>query len=254
MKPTIIALELKRTLRSPEVPLFIVGLPTLMFVIFGAAASWGKYPLGENGANWAFVIMVNMAAYGGITANTSMSATAALERIQGWGRQIALTPLSDASFIAMKALVGMIITVMPLAVIFTIGGLTKSVARPEAWLAAAVVILLGSLSFTCYGLGFALLLRSDMAVSIASSSTVLFGFGSTMFAQLGGWILDVAPFVPGYGYVVLARYVATGGAYMDMTGQSYTDNLGVAVTNLVAWTVLFALFALLALRMSRGRR
>lgn len=254
MKTTIIALELKRTLRTPEVPLFIVGLPTLMFVIFGAAAPWGKYPLGDNGANWAFVIMVNMAAYGGIVANASLSASAALERIQGWGRQIALTPLRDSSFIAMKGLVGTVITMMPLAVIFTIGGLTKSEARPEAWVAAAAVILLGSLTFTCYGMGLALLLRSDMAVSIASSSTVLFGFGATMFMQLSGWMLKVAPFVPGYGYVVLARYVATGGAYMDANGQAYTDSLGVAVANLVGWALLFAVFALLVLRTSRGRR
>ncbi|WP_279019410.1 ABC transporter permease [Mobiluncus mulieris] len=254
MKTTIIALELKRTLRTPEVPLFIVGLPTLMFVIFGVASPWGKFDLGNNGANWAFAIMVNLAAYGAIIANTSMSASAALERLQGWGRQIAITPLRDTSYVAMKALVGMAVTVLPVAVIFAIGAATKAVAKPEAWVAAVVVLLLGSLTFTFYGMGLALLLRSDMAVSIASSSTVLFGFGATMFMQLSGWMLKVAPFVPGYGYVVLARYAAAGGAYMDADGRDYTDSLGVAVVNLVGWAVLFAVFALLVLRTSRGRR
>lgn len=253
MNTKIFTLDLKRTLRSPEVPMFIIGLPVIIYLIFGVTSTYASEPVGDTPTNWAFVIMANIAAYGAIISASTYAAGTSVEKIQGWGRQIALTPLTNGKFLGTKIVLGAFLAALPVAVIFLIGGLTKAKAEPSAWIIAVLVILAGSLTFTLYGLAFGLLLRSEAAVSIVSGLTTLFAFGANLFMPLGGWLLDVAKFMPGYGYGVLTRYAATEGNQITMDGKMYTENLGVGIVNFVVWIVIFAALALWGYQRSRRR-
>ncbi len=253
MNTKIFVLDLKRTLRSPEVPLFMIGLPVVIYVIFGVTATYAEEPVANTSANWAYVTMVNIAAYGAIIAAATFAAGTSIEKIQGWGRQIALTPLSNAKYLGTKIVLGALLAALPLAVIFLIGAFTKAEADLSARIISAAVILVGSLTFTLYGLAFGLLLRSDAAVSIASGLTTVFAFGANLFMPLGGWLLDAAKFMPGYGYGVLARYAATRGNQITMNGEPYTESVGIAVLNFVVWIVIFTALALWGYKRSRSR-
>lgn len=253
MNTKIFALDLKRILRSPEVPMFVIGLPAVIYLIFGVAATYAKEMVADTTANWAWVIMVNIAAYGAIISTASFAAGTSVEKIQGWGRQIALTPLSNGRYLGTKIALGALLAALPVAVIFLLGGLTQAKAEPSAWVISVLVILGGSLTFTLYGLAFGLLLHSDTAVSIASGLTTLFGFGANLFMPLGGWLLDFAKFMPGYGYGILARYAATNGNQITMDGKLYTENLGIGIVNFVVWILIFALLAIWGYKRSRRR-
>ena len=111
-----LAIDLKRTARNPEVPIFIVGIPVLIYVIFGASAEWSDFEM-KNG-NYGMAIMANMAAYGAASATVSVAATAVLERLQGWGRQLALTPMGMRSYFMSKTVTAMLLALLPIIVLF----------------------------------------------------------------------------------------------------------------------------------------
>ncbi|WP_353065719.1 ABC transporter [Arcanobacterium hippocoleae] len=185
----IFSLELKRTFRAPEFLFYTIALPSVMYLIFGALANYGKLPVGDTETNWSFIIMANIAAYGAILATTSVAADAAVEWIQGWGRQIALTPLKSSSFIKMKVSLGAAISLLPITAIFIIGASTTAQAELKDWFMTALVLFIGAFSFGFYGIAASLIFRSQNAVSIATGLTTLFAFGGNLFTPLEGFYL-----------------------------------------------------------------
>src|SRR5699024_4475207 len=119
MNPTLIGLELKRIGRDYVGLFFIAVLPAFMYVVFGAAQTFAEEDIGRG--NVALYIMISMAVYGAVTATVSVGGMAAVERMQGWGRQLGLTPLRDVSYVGTKAVVAMTIALIPIGLIYVIG-------------------------------------------------------------------------------------------------------------------------------------
>ncbi len=253
MNPTYLALELKRYFRDYLGVFFTAVLPAFLYVIFGAAQSWSKEPAGNG--NVAMYVMISMAAYGAVTATTSIGGSAAVERMQGWGRQLGLTPMRDRTFVGTKAVVAMTIALIPVAMIYVIGYFTGARGLGTAWISAAAILLAGAGIFSVYGLIFGLAFRSESAVGAASGSLVVLAFLGNIFFPLSGGLLTVAKFTPLYGYVSLARRPLTEGHILDgTTGSLIYEPLWQPVVNLVVWTAIFAALAIGAVRVGRRRQ
>ena len=65
--------------------------------------------------------MVSMALYGAALTAASGGAMVATERALGWSRQLRLTPLNPAVYIAMKALVALVLGAVAIAVVNVVG-------------------------------------------------------------------------------------------------------------------------------------
>lgn len=253
INPTFTALELKRVFRDPVGLFFTAVLPAFMYVIFGATQSYKDESAGNG--NVAMWIMVSMAAYGAVTATTSIGGLAAVEKMQGWGRQLGLTPMRDSTFVASKAATALTIAAIPIALIFGIGALTGAKGEARAWVLCALVVLGGAVVFALYGLAVGLAFRSENAVGAASGALVLFAFLGNVFVPLSGTLLDIARFTPLYGYVSLARRPITDGYVITQDGSApELEPLWISVTNLGVWGVIFAVAAVLLVRRSRGRQ
>ncbi|WP_036555880.1 ABC transporter permease [Nocardioides insulae] len=253
LNTTYAAIELRRVSRDLVSLFFIAGLPAVLYLIFGSSAEDSAVRVGDG--NVAFYVMVSMAAYGAVTATTGVGGMAAVERMQGWGRQLGLTPMSDAGFVVVKTFVSFAIAVVPIALIYLLGGLTGAEADPSSWLISGLVVLAGAAVFSLYGLAVGLMFRSEGAVSAASGSLVILAFLGNVFFPLSGLMLDIARFTPLYGYVALARYPITGGELVSATGPtSETDPLWLPVLNLVVWAIIFAGLAVWLVRRGRGRQ
>lgn len=253
MNRTYYALEMRRILRDPVTLFFTSGLPALMYIIFGGSQEWGDQPIGNGNVN--MFIMIAMAAYGAVTATTGIGGMAAVERLQGWGRQLALTPMPDRTFVLTKALVAATVAALPVALIYGLGIAMGAQAPLAVWLATAALIMAGAVTFALYGLSFGLGFRSESAVSVASASLVVLGFLGNVFMPLSGAMLTFAKFTPLYGYVTLARYPLSDGATYDIeAGTLIVEPLWQPLGNMVAWTVIFALVALLLVRRGRERQ
>src|SRR5690606_320936 len=91
ISPTMLRIEAMRQIRNPYTLAFTLGMPVAMYLLFGAGMSYGTMSAGNG--NVSFYVMVSMAAYGTAVAMSSITSLAATEAKQGWGRQLAMTPL-----------------------------------------------------------------------------------------------------------------------------------------------------------------
>lgn len=249
---TLLRLELRRLMRDRATIFFTTALPGFFYLIFGATQDYAAEPLGNG--NVAMMIMVSMAAYGAVTATVATGGTAALERMQGWGRQLGLTPLRDATYVTTKALVAVIVAILPISLVFALGAVSGARAEARAWVLSALVILVGAVVFALYGLCFGLAFRSEAALSAASGSVVVLGFLGNIFVPLSGVLLDLARWTPLYGYVTLARYPVTEGVVVSGAEEPVTESLWIAVANVGAWTLVLALLATALVRRGRSRQ
>ena len=252
MNTTILGLELKRQFREFMGIFFIIVLPAFFYLIFGAAMDFSGDPAGNG--NVAMSIMIAMAAYGAVVATTSIGGQAAVERMQGWGRQLGLTPLRDSTYVATKSLVAVIIAALPIALIYTLGGLTGAEGTARAWVLSALIVIPGAALFALWGLVWGLAIKSESAIAVASGSTVVLAFLGNMFMPLSGTLLAIAKFTPLYGYAALARYPLTGGWLATINGDPVHEPLWVPVTNVVAWTLVLGLIAIALVRRGRARQ
>lgn len=253
LNTTYYRLELRRIMRDKVTLFFTVGLPAIMYLIFGASPDYGDEPIRDG--NVAMWIMIAMAAYGAVSATTGIGGAAAIERMQGWTRQLGLTPLRPAEFVAVKAATAMTVAAAPIAIVFAVGALTGASAPLHVWVLAAIVLVLGAMTFALYGLSFGLAFRSEAAVSAASGALVVMSFFGNIFIPLNGWQLAVAKFTPLYGYASLARRPLTGGATLDPeTGDLIPEPLWQVLANVGFWTLLFAVVTVALVRNGRGRQ
>ena len=252
MSLTYTAYDVLRNLRAVSSMFFVAVLPAVLFILFGVAQGWSSASL--PGGNVSAYVMVSMAAYGAITATTGIAGSAAVERLQGWGRQLALTPMGTAGYAATKVTVAMTIAVVPVLVVFSVGLFTNAAMDDLwRWLLSGVLAVVLSSVFALYGLAAGLIFRSDAAVGAASGCLVVLGFFGNVFVPLSGGLLEVARFTPVYGIVGLARYPVTEGTVTTMDGIQ-TDSVWLVLANTVAWALVFGAAALLAARKATVRR
>lgn len=247
MNVTYWAIDLRRTLRDITNIFFIVGLPLVMYFVFGSAQSYRDAPVAHG--NVGAVVMISMAVYGAVTATTASSGGAALERFQGWGRQLGLTPWSGAGFVVTKSAVAMTIAAVPVLTVGIAGAATGAQATPLAWVLSLGAAWLGSAVFAGYGLSAGMAFRSESALGVAGGSLVLLAFAGNLFIPLSGVMLDLARFTPLYGVNALARYPITGGVVAD----GVVDPVWLPVLNVVAWALILGTTAAVLVRRRRGR-
>lgn len=249
---TYYRLEVLRVLRDPVTLFFAAILPGFFYLLFGNM-EWGDFDIGRG--NMAMYTMIALAAYGAVTATTVVGGSAALERMQGWGRQLGLTPMTDSRFVATKTLVSLTIALIPITTTYLLGVFTIARAPFWVWAASAAVTIVGSTMFALYGLCFGLAFRSEAAISAASGSVVILGFLGNVFMPLSGTMLTIAKFTPLYGLVGIARYPLTEGQGINTnTGEFFSEPLLPMVANVVVWTAIFAVTAVLLVRRSRTRQ
>lgn len=253
MNTTYLRIELSRVCRDISSMFFIAILPAFLYIIFGAVQEYGDMPMKHG--NVTMYVMTSMAAYGAVTATTGVGGFAAVERMQGWGRQLGLTPISDAGYVAVKAGVAFIIAIIPVTLIYAVGTFTGAEATGKAWTLSAIVALLGAIVFSLYGLMIGLLFPSEAAVGAASGSLVIFAFLGNVFFPLSGAMLTVAKFTPLYGYVALARYPVTAGWFASTTGApTGPDPLWIPLLNVVVWGTIMVVGTLALVRRGRSRQ
>ncbi|WDG17961.1 ABC transporter permease [Microbacterium sp. Clip185] len=249
VSPAMYRIEGLRQLRNPYTLAFTLAMPFAMYLLFGASMDYASQSVGH--ANASFYVMVSMGAYGTATAMSSLCSLAASEVGQGWGRQLALTPLSTAGYALTKVLSAMSFAALSVLIVYIAGYVTGAAADDVwRWFASAAITLVLGLVYGLFGLGVGLAFNSDSAAALASISITFFGFFGNVFVPLSGVMLDIAKWTPMYGYAALVRWPATGGALV--AGGS--DQLWAVVLNVLVWGALFALLVRFGVVRSRRRR
>src|SRR5262249_22096151 len=144
---TLLRLEIRRLLRNRRTVLFTMVLPVFFFLLFGLNSDYADLPnKSENGTvlghgNVSASVLINLALYGAVLATTSGGAMVAIERSAGWSRQLRLTPLSPAAYIAVKMLTAMVLGLSSLTAVFVVGAITGKPDMPVwVWVTSALAV------------------------------------------------------------------------------------------------------------------
>lgn len=240
--------EFWRNFRMVDATFFVIVLPAAMYLMFGVAMDQGEMPAGYG--NISAYVMTSMAVYGAVIATTAMAGSSAVERNMGWGRQLNLTGLSEGQYVLGKMLMALLMAVSPVVIVYVVGAFTgASFDTFGHWMFSGLLCLAVAIPFSLYGLAFALLFRSETAVSAASGFLVVFAFFGNLFIPLGGVLLDIAKFTPLYGPAMLARWPQTEGMLISMEGGAPEfESMWVLFANIAGWTIILGIICLIASR------
>ena len=150
-------------LRNRRYLVFTIGFPLILYVLYTAVL-----PQGGNGTldglAWPSYFLVSMASYGAIGAAMSQAAPIAMERRQGWTRQLRVTPLPGPAYVGAKVASAVLLTVPALVLVAAAGRIVNHVdlgALDTVELVAALAI--GAVPFAALGLLIGYLLDVESA-------------------------------------------------------------------------------------------
>ncbi|MPQ97516.1 ABC transporter permease [Modestobacter sp. I12A-02628] len=239
---TFLQLETRRLLRNRRTLVFSLVMPPAFFFLFGGSAQSGE---SAGRGNVSAYIMISLMVYGAMLATTSAGASVAVERAQGWSRQLRLTPLDPVAYMATKALSALVLGAMSIATVMVAGAVGGASMPAWAWVVAALVAWVGAMVFAAFGLFMGYLLPSENVMQLLGPALALLAFLGGLFVPLdllGSTFRSIAQFTPAYGVGALAR--------LPLTGDPMSWG---ALANVVVWTAVFVTGAVLRFRRDTAR-
>lgn len=234
---TLLGIELRRVLRNRRTVIFTLLFPGAMFLAFGSQYSASD---SAGSGNVTAYIMVAMGLYGAAMTASAAGASVALERAQGWSRQLRLTPLRPAAYILVKALSALVMGAIAVGVVNLVGVVQGRAHMPlGTWVSCALLTVLSTLVFAALGLFVGYLVPGETAMQVLGPALAVFAFAGNVFIPIsqGSVMWTIASFTPMFGVAEITRYPITN------------DLPWYAVVNAVVWLGLFVGGA--AWRMSR---
>jgi ABC-2 type transport system permease protein len=242
---TFLRLEIRRLLRNRRTMVFTLVMPPAFFLLFGGLSEAYRTEAAGRG-NVSAYLMISFAVYGAMIANTSTGASVAVERAQGWSRQLRLTPLDPTAYIATKVLTAMVMGAAPVLIVFAVGGLTGAAHMPGwAWVVSGLAAWVCAVVFAAFGLFIGYLVPSENVMQLLGPALALLALMGGIFVpldQLSDTLQTLASYTPAYGVGVLARAALLGDS-VDLA----------AIVNVVVWTGLFAAGAVWRFRRDTAR-
>jgi ABC-2 type transport system permease protein len=238
---TALKLEVRRMLRNRRTLMFIVVFPSVFFFMFGAGARAQR--AGGGPAAIAY-IMISMAVYGAMVGTTAGGAAVAVERSLGWSRQLRLTPLKPAAYVAMKVLTAMTLGLIAIVTEYAVGAATGVRLAPHVWILSGLAGWLGSLVFAAFGLFMGFLLPSENVMQFVGPLLAILAMFGGLFIPLSALsptLRTIAQFSPVWGVGVIARAPLVGGFSAR------------AIASVVLWTLAFGAGAMTLFRRDTGR-
>ena len=234
---TLIGLELKRMLRNRRTVVFTLILPAALFLTVGNSQDMDDR---VGSGNVSAYLLISMALYGASLTAAATGAMVAVERAEGWSRQLRLTPLHPVAYILTKAFVALFMGGIAILTVNIVGLIQGHAEMPVATrIGAALITLLCMLTFAALGVFVGYLVPSENAMQIIGPGLALLSFLGGVFWPLttGSAVWHVAVFTPMYGVAEVARAPLTH------------ELPWYAVVNTIAWFLIFVAGA--AWRMSK---
>ena len=240
---TVLRLEVRRLLRNRLTMFFAIVVPVIFFLSFRSSA-YVHQRIGR-GNETAFEL-ISIALFGAVFAIATGGVMVSIERALGWSRQLRVTPITPAAYIAIKMLTSLVMAAGAVGAVYLVGLATNQVLMPTAvWIITGICVLIGSLLFSAFGLFIGYLLPSENVTGILSLVIMFCSVAGGLFipvSSLPHTYMVVAEFTPLYGLNELVHYPLVGGAFAWLW-----------VLNSAFWFGLFVLGAVWKFRRDTAR-
>jgi ABC-2 type transport system permease protein len=212
---TLIALEIRRTLRNKKFMFFSVIYPSALFLMIAGTQGNAKVP--DSGLTMPLFVMVAMASFGALTTVLmGNSERIAKEREKGWVRQLRLTSLPGRGYVLAKIAGSAVVTLPAIVIVFVVAAAAKGVRLDSwQWIALTAVIWAGSIVFAALGVALGYVVSGDAVRPV--TMIVYFGLSilgglwmpATLYPQ---WLQNIAEWLPTHAYAALGQAIELGGA------------------------------------------
>ncbi|MCT1909728.1 ABC transporter permease [Brachybacterium paraconglomeratum] len=202
------------TLTNVAFMVFTIALPVGMYLLF--SMMFGAEAEGQARG----MIMINMAAYGGLGAAVTAGTQIQEDQRNGFLRQLVVAGLSPRSFLIGSVIAASAVIVPALAAVGLVGLATGVEASPGRFLLTLVVLWLGLLPTILIGLVLGMVLRGAAAMAggvVTMMAMAIFGglwMPLEMFPQ---WMQDLGRALPTYWISSLGQW-SLQGAELPVTG------------------------------------
>jgi ABC-2 type transport system permease protein len=148
---------------------------------------------------------------------TQTGAAVAVERAQGWSRQLLLTPLNPFVNVIIKMIAGMLLGLLAVVATYITGAIAGVHLTPAQWIVTGLTSwVLASAVFTTLGLMVGYMVPGENSAQITSLAIVLLSFIGGIFYPLNNmpdFLQTIAKFTPVYGIGQMARAPLTGESF-----------------------------------------
>lgn len=234
--------ELLRTFRNRRFFLLSLGFPLVLYFLI-AGPNHNVHNFNGTHISVPMYEMIGLASFGTMSAMLSCGARIATERSVGWTRQLRISPLTPRAYFRVKVLTAYMMAVISLLALYAAGTSLGVSLSAGQWLRMTGLILVALVPLAALGIAIGHMLTPDsIGPAIGGGVSLLAFLGGTWFPITGGFLHDVAQFLPSY-WLVQASHVALGGHAWSATGWVV----------IAAWTVILSLVAMRAYRRDTGR-
>ena len=212
---TFLYLEVRRILRNRRTVILTFVLPIVLFLLLKSS----RRIAGANNAELTASTMIGIAVYGAMLAATSGGALVSIERALGWSRQLRITPLRPAAYIAIKLLIAMLLGLVSVTVVYVAGLIDGVQMTTQTWLLSGLLAWVAALVFASFGLFGGYLLPSENVMQVIGPVLGVFALVGGLFVPISllpSTIQNIAPYMPPYGVAQIARFPLLGGSF-DVT-------------------------------------
>jgi ABC-2 type transport system permease protein len=238
---TFLAIEIRRLLRNRRTVIVTLVVPVVLFLLF---RSTKRVALGGIEGTAASTL-IGIAVYGSMLAATAGGSRVSIERALGWSRQLRLTPLRPAAYIAIKLTTAMLLGLVSVTVVYVIGAIDGVQMTFMTWLLTGFLAWAASFVFASFGLFMGYLLPSENVMQVIGPILGVFSLLGGLFIPISflpSAMQETAPYMPTYGVAAIARYPLLGGPFDP-----------VWLLSVVVWTAAFAAAAMLLFRRDTSR-
>ena len=197
--------ELRSSLRAPEFAVGALGVPILIYAMFGLPNS-SSLP---GGTPVDVAMLVSVCAYGTISmAIFVFGEDVAKDRSRGWTRTLRATPIPTPAYLAGKVGNALLLSTVVILALFALAGLAAGAdLEPATWLRLGVTMLGATVVFAPLGFTIAYLARPRAAVMVANLIFLPLAFASGFFVPLSDLpevVQNVAVYLPTFHFGQLA--------------------------------------------------
>jgi ABC-2 type transport system permease protein len=194
--------EILHNLRVPEFLIGVVGIPVLLYAMFGLMEAGQILP---GGTDVGAMLFASLSCYGVVSlAIFTFGVDIAQERGRGWLRRLRATPMPMWVYFAGKSTMAVVFSATILVTMLAVAVLVGGVAfDPWRLLRTCLVLVAGSVAFSTLGFSLAYWARPRAAAAIGNLIFLPLSFASGFFFTLNGlpdFLQDLAPYLPTYHF------------------------------------------------------
>lgn len=241
--------ELRSSLRAPEFAVGALGIPILIYAMFGLPNS-SSLPAGTP---VDVAMLVSVCAYGTISmAIFVFGEDVAKDRGRGWTRTLRATPFPTRAYLAGKVGNALLLSLAVILALFALARFAAGVdLEPATWLRLGATMLAATMVFAPLGFAIAYLARPRAAVMVANLIFLPLAFASGFFVPLGELpevVQNVAVYLPTFHFGQLAYPVVMPESDVAFWTATPASSPWLHVAWLAGAVLVFGLLAAMAAR------